>query len=61
METMKVKVDYELYCVGCPNKESELREDVLYANNMVRCAEQVIACKHIGLCRHLAEYLKTKD
>ena len=58
METMEIKVDCEEYCAGCPNKENELREDVLYADNMMRCVEQVIACKHIGLCRHLKSYLK---
>lgn len=61
MGKMEIDVEFEPYCAVCPNKENELREDVFYADNMMRCAEQVITCKHIGLCRHLKEYLETQD
>lgn len=61
METMEVKVDYEPYCAGCPNKESKLREDIFWTDGIIRCVDQVIACKHIGLCRHLKEYLEKQD
>lgn len=58
MGKMEIDVEFEPYCAGCPNKERELRENVVWADGIARYIEQEITCRHIDLCRRLKSYLE---